>query len=362
MGKWHVQKVLLGKEMQHNRGYLLVALILLIYVPVLKSLYALSQGVTSAHEWGLQLSFMLSFHQLLMNTPPVSENTMHILAVMTSLLLGAILLGEERKGSLCYLVTTPASRSSILLSKFLFGSMTLTLAMGINTLFLLSLSGALGLEVDKIIILRWGLIMYLGITAMFTLSLLASVLTSAVLPAASLGFLLIFIPRTLVVMVEQMAARYFQASEAFSIKAQYWASYLTITNYLTGEHWNIIGSVSHDSNWRMYGVSMSSGPPPELSLETLPLLLGILLLLGLAIFIFQRISLEEQGSLFAAPGVRRFFIGLGGLLLTYIFVFPYCSTLFLFLIWATAIIAALYGFGEIIPRRFKKARAYKKKG
>ncbi|MGE5458847.1 MAG: ABC transporter permease [Methanobacterium sp.] len=354
MSKWRMLKALLGKELQHNRGYLLVTVILLCYVPVLKSLYALAQGVDAAHKWGMQLSFMLSFHQLLMKTPPVSDNTMYILAVMVSLLLGAILLGEERKDSLHYLLTTPANRSAIILSKFLFGSMTLLLAMAINTIFLLSLSGALGLETGSTAILRWGLMMDLGMTAMFTLALLASTLTASVLPAASLGFLLIYLPRTVVVMAEQIAARYFQAPEAFSIKAQYTASYLTITNYLTGAHWQNIVSVSHDPNWRMYGVGMCSGPTPQLSLETLPLLLGILVLLGITIMVFQRTSLDEQGALFASPGIRCFFMGLCGLLSAYIFFFPASSTRSLFLLCAIGMSLVFYGLAKYLPQQIHR--------
>ncbi len=281
MRKWNVLKALLGKELQHNRGYFLVALVLLIYVPVLKSLYYLLQGTKPAHEWGIQLSYIINFNQLAMGPPPpVLDNTMYILVVTVSLLLGAILLGEERKGSLSYMVTTPASRCSILLSKFLLGSTTLLLAMGINTIFLLSLSGSLGIDAYSLLIPRWGLIMSLGLVSMFTLALFTSTFTAAVLPATSLSFLLMYLPRTLVVMAEQITARYFQVPESFSIKAQYLGRYLTITDYLTGEHWNIIEHVTHDSDWRMYGVMGTSGPSPQLNSETYPPPAGDFRLIG----------------------------------------------------------------------------------
>lgn len=356
MRKWNVLKTLVGKELQHNRGYFLVALVLLIYGPVLKSLYYFGQGEAPAHKWGIQLAYMIHFNQSTMGLPPALDNTMYILAIMGSLLLGAILLGEEHKGSLGYLVTTPVSRRSILLSKFLVGSLTLLLAMGINMAFILTFSGALGIDAYSFLIPRWGLLMSLGLLSMFTLALFTSTFTSAVLPAASLSFLLMYLPRTLVVMAEQIAARYFQAPESFSIKAQYFTRYLTITDYLNGEHWNIIEHVTHDPGWRMYGVSGTSGPAPQLGSEIYPLLVAILFLLGLAIIVFDRISLEEQGSFFAGPGTRRLFIGLGGLLISYIVVFPWCNTLLIFLSWTIAIIIALYGLGEYLPQFLRSAR------
>lgn len=356
MRKWNVLKALLSKELQHNRGYFLVALVLLIYVPVLKSLFYLLQGGKMVFAWGEQLSYMLYFYQLPVGPPPIPHNDLHYPGIIAAILLGALLLGEERKGSLSYLVTTPVSRRDIVLSKFLVGSITLLLAMGINTVFLISLSGSLGLNVDLMIFLRWGLIMGLGLVCIFTLSLFTSTFTSAVLPAAGLSFLLIYLPGALIAMLENIAARYFHASQSFSIKTLYLGEYLTITDYLTGDHWSIIHDIDHFADWRMYSYSSVSGPSPQLYMETIPLLLAILLLLGFAVIVLQRISLDEQGALFASPGTRRLFIGLGGLLFAYILAFPLCSTLILFLIWTIGIIIAFYGLGEYLPRRLRKAR------
>lgn len=355
MSTWKAQKALLEKELQHNRGYLLVSLILLIYGPVIKSLYYLWQGGKAADEWGRELTYILNFQQWPAGPPPISNNTMIILGIAVSILLGALLLGEERKGSLSYLVTTPISRPAIVLSKFFAGCAALLLAMGINTLFLISQSGALGIDVSSFLILRWALITSLGLVAMFTLALLASTLTAGVLPAAGLGFLLMYIPGVLVAMVEQTGARYFQASELFSIKAEYLANYLTITDYLNGEHWSIIEHVTHhDPNWRLYSVSGMAGPAPRIVLETYPLLLAILFLLGLSILVFQLTSLEEQGSFFASPAIRRVFIGLGGLLISYLMIFPLCSTFVLFLCSTTIVIIAIFGLGEYLHRHIRR--------
>lgn len=355
MNRWRVQRALLDKELHHNRGYFLVALVLLIYVPVLKSLYYLLQGGRMLHKWGEQLTYMLNFYQLPMGPPPLPQNSLHVIWLAAPILLGALLLGEERKGSLRYLVTTPVSRRSILLSKFLFGSTDLLLAMVINTVFLLSMSGALGLGVDATIILRWGLIMSLGLTALFTLALFTSTFTASVLPAAGLSFLLIYLPQALIAMLENMAARYFNASQSFSIKMLYLGDYLTITDYLTGEHWSIIQAVDHFPNWRMYATSGMLGSAPRLGMETIPLLLAITCLLGLAMAVFNRISLEEQGILFANTRTRLIFISLGGLLIAYLLAFPLCSTLLLYL-FCMFVIIAFYLLLDYLSRRLKRSR------
>ncbi|HWQ76832.1 MAG TPA: ABC transporter permease subunit, partial [Syntrophomonas sp.] len=327
MNRWRGQRALLQKELRHHRGYFLVALLLLIYVPVLKSLYYLGQGGGVTQQWGQCLTYMLNFYQLPMGPPPLLQGSLHVFWLAAPILLGALLLGEERKGSLAFLVTTPVSRGDIILSKFLAGSASLLLAMAVNGAFLLAMSETLGVGVGAAGILRWELIMSLGLIALFTLALFTSTFTASALPAAGISFVLIYVPGALIAMAENMAARYFNASQSFSIKAHYLANYLTITDYLTGEHWNVIQSVDHFSDWMMYGISGMIGPAPRLELETIPLALAIIGLLGLAVLIFNRISLEEQGVLFAGRRTRLVFIVLGGLLISYVLVFPICRTL-----------------------------------
>lgn len=192
--------------------------------------------------------------------------------------------------------------------------------------------------------------MSLGLIALFTLSLFTSTFTASVLPAAGLSFLLIYLPQTLIAMLENMAARYFNASQSFSIKMLYLGNYLTITDYLTGEHWSIIQTVDHFPSWRMYATSGMLGPAPRLGMETIPLLLAIICLLALAIIVFNRISLEEQGLIFAGSRTRLVFISLGGLLIAYLLVFPLCRTLLMFLLCTFAIIA-FYLFLEFLHRK-----------
>jgi ABC-type transport system involved in multi-copper enzyme maturation permease subunit len=294
---------LLYKELRHSRGYFLITAILLTYVPVMKSLYYWLRGGKDAQTWSGQLSFIIQFNQLgsLSGPPPDQNNLFYILGIAAALLLGAILLGEERKNSLTYLLTTPASRVAVIFSKFLAGAATIMGSMAVNTLFIAAVSGPLGMEITTNELLRWGLINTLGLLALFTLGLLGSVLAASVLPAATVGFLLVYLPGMLIAMLENIAARYFLAPEMVSIKAQYLSRYLTVIDYLSGEHWFVIQGVDHHSGWRMYGVSGVSGPAPDLLLESLLLLLGISILLGIAILVFERLQWRNRAGSLPAP-------------------------------------------------------------
>jgi ABC-type transport system involved in multi-copper enzyme maturation permease subunit len=276
---------------------------------------------------------------------------MYTLGIAVSILLGAILLGEERNGSLSYLVTTPVSRWSIIWTKFLAGAGVLLMAMAINTIFLGIMAEPLGLIFGWSAILRWGQVTTLCLISIFILAIFASTLTASVLSAAALSFFMIYLPGILVAMAENVAARYFQISELISIKAQYIGSYLTITDYMNGQHWETIHSVNHDPSWRWYGVSGGSGHPPDLLLESMLLLIGTALLLALAILVFERLSLEEQGRFFASPRIRKVFIIILGLLAGYIFIFPVSATLPIFLVGLFILITALYGLVEFLPYR-----------
>jgi len=354
MSRWRVPHALLAKEWQKNRGYFGVTVVLVIYGPVLQSLYYLLQGKDAAWGWGQQLAYMLGFQHRVMGPSPFSSNTLYLLGVAVAVLLGALLLGEERKGSLTYLVTTPVSRRDIVLTKFLFGTGTLLAAMGITLLFLSAMSGSLGLDLSPMTFVRWGLLMSLTLIGLFTLTLFTATFTSGPMPAAGLSFILIYLPGMLAAMVDSTAARYFHVPESFSIKAHYVANYLTITDYLTGEHWFVVQHVDHFPNWIMTGVSGSSGPAPSLGLESGMLLLITVILLGFAILVFEYISLDEQGAFFASNRTRRVFVILVGLLAGYIFIFPYCTTLPIFLGWLFVMIIAVFWLFEWLPKKIKR--------
>ncbi|MEQ8201026.1 MAG: ABC transporter permease [Syntrophomonadaceae bacterium] len=355
MSRWRVVHALLAKEWQKNRGYFLVTAVLVIYGPVLQSLYYLLQGQDAARGWGQQLAYMLSFQYMVMGPSPFSSNTLYLLGVAAAILLGALLLGEERKGSLTYLLTTPVGRREIVLTKFLFGTGALLLAMAINLLFLSAISGSLGLDLGPMTLIRWGLLMSLSLVGLFTLSFFASTFTSGPLPAAGLSFILIYLPAMLAAMVENIAARYYHVSETFSINAQYVQRYLTIPAYLTGEHWFTIQHVDHHFDWRMTGVSMvSSAQPPNLGLESGILLLFIAAVVGFAVIVFEHLSLEEQGTFFASHRSRQIFLVLGGLLIGYLTIFPSCTTLPTLLAGLGVIIISTLGLFEWLPHRLRR--------
>lgn len=350
MSSGRTLQVLLRKEWQHNRGFFLVTGLLLMYVPTLKSLYYILAKPSQVVSWGGQLDYMLGFYQQL-HPHFASIGDMHSLAILGVILLGALLLGEERRGGLTYLVTTPVRRRDIILAKFIAGMVTIILAMLANLLLVLVFSRQLGLEIGTAGLLRWILVAALTLLCLFTLVLLVSTFTAGVLQAGALGYFLIFLPGVMVAMLEHVAARYFSAAETFSIKLNYLASYLTITDYLNGDHWMRILGVDYHAGWRMSGYTGTNGPAPNLALESLILLLAIGLLLFLAVIIFERVSLEEQGRLFASHQARRFFIILAGLVAGYLFLFPPSSSLAIFLVALLATTAGFYFLLEWLPHR-----------
>ncbi|HEX3010556.1 MAG TPA: hypothetical protein VHQ70_00780, partial [Syntrophomonadaceae bacterium] len=80
---------LLTKELRHNRGYFLVAGILLTYVPVIMSLFYFWQGGKEAHIWALQLKYILGFQQMIIRpgSEVAAQDTMLPLGMAASILL-----------------------------------------------------------------------------------------------------------------------------------------------------------------------------------------------------------------------------------------------------------------------------------
>lgn len=348
-----VMKALLEKELRHNRGYLLAAGVLSLYVPVFKSLLILLRSPEAALQWGRQLDNMIQFYQA--HAPGFSAENLHLAGVAAAILLGALLLGEERRGGLYFLVTTPVSRPDIIVSKFLVGWGTIMILAGINYLFLTLCADPLGLTSSQPQITRWALISGLAYAAIFSLVLFTSAFTSGVLAAAGLGWVLMYVPGMLLALAENVAARYFLASQEFSIQMINLSRYLTLPDYLNGEHWMWISQVHHTDSWRYYTVSYGSGLVPGQGTEILLLVLGSLVFLILAVATFARVSLDETGTVFASPRARKIAILVSGLIVANILVFPPCTTLGGFMLGWLVLTMMLLGAVEWRPRPGKAA-------
>lgn len=298
-----LNKALLWKEWRQNRGYFLLAGLLLTYVPVLKSLYFLVSGSAAVSEWGNHLNHMMHFQQGMAN-PAGYSAVMETWGMVVVILLGALMLGEERKGSLNYLASTPVSRRQIILAKFLAGSGVILLAMMVNSGFLMGMDFLLELPYTGLDVLNWAVLTSFVFLGMYTLTLMTSTFTANVLAAGGLSFGLMFLPRVVVSLIAISAYRYFSASQSFLIKAHYLGSYLTLTDYLTrfGRDGIITSIEVHGS---FTAVASSGSVALNIGNEGLFLIFGILFLLFLAVVIFERDSLEPGGTIFASRSARR---------------------------------------------------------
>ncbi len=127
-----VNKGLLWKEWQQNRMYFLAAFLIMSYDPLIKPLgYGIKDLLgadagryTLAHALGnINGLFYASYH-----------NTFEQMGMYIVILLGVIILVQERPGSLNYLVSTPVSRTEIITAKFLTGSAAITVIIVVNAL------------------------------------------------------------------------------------------------------------------------------------------------------------------------------------------------------------------------------------
>jgi ABC-type transport system involved in multi-copper enzyme maturation permease subunit len=342
-------RVLLEKEFYHNRGYHLVAVLLFIFGPVVATLIAWLTGSLSSRVYFLYS--MLHFGSAEQAGPVSYSGTGMTLFWITSILLGSLLLGEERKGSLNYLVSTPVSRREIMVAKFMAGAGAIIFAMGINSLFLAGLSMIHPVPYTGQDVLNWALLLTSACLAFFTLALMVSTFTAGVLSAGMVTFFLSYLPSAVISLADTAAARYFDISESLSIKLYYLGSYLSIGDYITRNSREQVTSIDHWENSMMKGIATNGVLPPDYMLESLFLLLGVVILLFLAVKIFERAALELVGSVFASSTARRVSLAIVIIFIYYMIVFPRTDTLLRFILYMLLLCLATYKAIKLICRR-----------
>lgn len=342
-------RVLLEKEWYHNRGYYLVAVTLFIFGPVVTTLMQWFGG--SMSEWADRLYYILHFGAVELGRPDFHSGTPSFLWVATSILLGSLLLGEERKGSLNYLVSTPVSRGQIIVAKFMAGAGVIIFAMGINSLFLAGLGMFYPIPYTLQDVFEWGLLLTSACLAFFTLALMVSTFTAGVLSAGMVTFFLSYLPRTIISMADSAAARYLDISEPFSIKLHYLGSYLSIGDYITRNGRQHVTSIDHWNNSIMTGISSNGNLPPAYMAESLFLLLGVVFLLFLAVKIFERADLESFGSVFASTTARRVCLAIIIIFIYYLIMFPRTDTLMRLILYMILLCMVTYKAIKLIYRR-----------
>jgi ABC-type transport system involved in multi-copper enzyme maturation permease subunit len=350
MGSFLVfNRFLLEKEWYHNRGYYLVCVILFIFNPVISILIQWLGG--SMSEWADHLYYILHFGAVELGHPDFHSGTPGSLWVVISILLGSLLLGEERKGSLNYLVSTPVSRNEIIVAKFLAGAGVIIFAMGLNSLFLVGMGVIHPMPYTHQDVLNWALLITSACLAFFTLALMVSTFTAGVLSAGMICYFLSYLPRTFISMADTAAYRYFDISESLSIKLHYWGSYLSIGDYITRSGRQHVTSIDHLENSIMTGIAANGIMPPDYMLESLLLLLAVIIFLFLAVKIFERADLESFGSVFALSTARRACLAIIIVFIYYFIIFPRAETLIRFILYMILLCVATYKAINLICRR-----------
>ncbi len=355
-------KGLLEKEWRHNRGYFLATLLIIIYAPAIKTIFHLFRGAASMEQWIQELNFALTFG-VGMARPPVYSGLLQWLPAIGALLLGIIILGEERKGGLNYLVSTPVSRWQIILTKFFSGAGVIILSMLVNGLFLVGLSLFQPVSYNPVDVFHWCLLTGATCLCIFTVALMVSTFTAGVLAAGVVCYFLDFLPGMIVAMIEHVGARYFGLAESVSIKLCKLGSYLTMSDYIIHSERNI-NSLKHDNNWITSCVTGSCGMGPDYLLDSCILLAGVLLFLILAIIIFERSSLQTGGTIFATGLARKTALAIFALIISFWLVFPQAETLLKFILYFSLLtgliilgcyyLYRLLRYGWQLPGRKKK--------
>ena len=326
-------KGLLDKEWRHNRGYLLVTLLLIVFVPVIRTIWVLLQGDAALWQWGQELNYALHFGTdiNLLRTSAYSE-LLAWLPYMGSLLLGIIILGEEQRGSLRFLVGTPVSRRQIILAKFLAGAATILIAILINCLFLISLNWLQPMPFSCLEVLNWGFLAGTVCLGYFAMALMVSTFINGFLATGIIVYLFgIMLPGMFAAMIGGIAARYFAASQAVSIRIYTIGSYLNLNDYITRSGRNV-SQVDYPGPFVTSSTSYGRIEPDYL-LESGLILVGVLGLLVLAVIIFERVSLSAGGPMFSSRWPRQAALGIGAIFIAYILVFPRAETLLAFTIY-----------------------------
>lgn len=351
-----LNRALLEKEWR-NRGYFLTAALLLIYCPMLKTLVQICRGgAATSSIWGNYLNYMLHFGVGVVR-PQSYDGMMVWLPGLAAILLGALVLGEERKGSLSYLVSTPVSRREIILAKFLPGAGVIIGAMALNALFLAGLDLIYSLPYNTVDVFNWALLLTSACLAFYSLALLVSTFAAGVLATGCICFFLSFLPRMIMSMAGNITERYFHVSQAVSIKLYYSGSYLSIGDYITRSGRDHITSIHYSHNSIIMTAVASNGSlTPDYIQESLFLLLGVLIFLFLAVKIFEHTSLEISGTIFATKKARRVCLIFLTIFFSYLLVLPRTHSFMHFFLYMALLSLIIYKGGRFIRKRWRGKR------
>lgn len=281
-----VNKGLLWKEWQQNKLYFLIAFLIMSYDTIIKPLGYGIKGLSMIDAGEYTMAHALSNISSIFSVS--HNNTMEQMGVFIVILLGIVMLIQERSGSFYYLVSTPVSRTEIILAKFLTGSAAITGIVLINTLFVVAAGLILPVNYGTEIVLNWAVLTTAAFLALFSLGLMIASFTGRILSAVFLAMLCNGLPSILgLLLTQKNALEIFNASSHFTYKVNMIVHYLTIPAYITRE-----------SAYMQSASSVFIRHYPNYPLETfvLVLLMGVFVLL--AVKVFKNNALENNGNMF----------------------------------------------------------------
>ncbi|MGE5391262.1 MAG: ABC transporter permease [Deltaproteobacteria bacterium] len=196
MSKKLINTGLLWKEWKENQLIFLLALVIMTWDTIWSPLLGLltkGDPIYQLSSWGHDLNCLVYY------------NIYHSYDVMfldygmwVCLLLGVYILSRERRGSLEYLVTTPATRQEIITAKFLTG-MTAILGIVLVEAAVMAWGGSHLAYTDYGIkeIGKWVFFTYPTLLAMFSIGLLAASLAGSIISSGFIAFFILILPALL---------------------------------------------------------------------------------------------------------------------------------------------------------------------
>jgi len=292
-----VNRGLLWKEWRQNRMYFLAAFLIMSYDPIIKTLIYLIKGLLkpeagtyAAVHWLNNISNMLSASY---------HNSMEQIGMVAVIVLGIILLFQERSGSLNYLVSTPVSRREIIFAKFLTGGAAITGIMVINALFMVAAGLLLPVHYGAGQVLNWSLLTTAAFLALFSLGLFIASITGHVLSTVFLAFLFPNLPIMLESIITNPAIR-----ETFNISPAFLSNVNMIVHYLT-----IPAYITRNTDYSQTDIFVKYLPNYPLETGLLVVLTGLLIFM--TVKIFQNNPLENNSQMFVpdqAVGIAQIFV------------------------------------------------------
>lgn len=291
-----VNKGLLWKEWRQNRLYFLAAFLIMSYDPTIKTLMYLIKGLLKP-EAGTYAAVHWLNNINMLSAP--YRNSMEQTGIIIAILLGVVLLFQERSGSLNYLVSTPVSRRDIIIAKFLTGGAAIAGIMVINALFMIIVGLLFPVYYSAEVVFKWSILTTAAFLALFSLGLCIASITGHVLSSLFLAFLFPNLPLMLGSMfTHPVIKQTFDFSPAFLLKVNMIAHYLTIPAYITRN----TDYTEAEAIVKFF---------PNYPLETCLLMALTGLMIFLAVKIFQKNHLENNGQMFIpdqAVGIAQIFV------------------------------------------------------